>query len=372
MTAKARLNAVAITAVLATLAVGAAGAHAAFPGKPGAILYESEGVGGESDIFALAPGGAVANLTNSDGVEESYPGSSADGRTIVYQRDANVWVMNADGSGQHQAFAGEGGYPTFASDGRIAFGRDNEIWIGRDGGAPQQLTSFGFDSTYDPAFSPDGRLLAFSGSDSPSPPRIHILNSTTGALQTTLNSGHPESDYYSNFSPDGTRILFSSDDTIYEYTLASGVFRTVAGDPVAQPYNPVYAPDNSRLLAGDSTSTLLSYSPSGAFLGPIGSGENPEWAPIPVNCGGKRATLVGTGAADRLTGTARADVIAGLGGKDRISGLAGNDVLCGGAGKDRLAGGKGKDKLLGGKANDRCAGGGGKDRGKGCEKEKSV
>src|SRR5688500_16084082 len=117
MTAKARLNTVAITAVLSTLALGAAGAHAAFPGKPGAILYESEGVGGESDIFALAPGGAVGNLTNSDGVGESYPGSSADGRTIVYERDGDIWVMNADGSGQHQAFAGSGNYPTFAPDG---------------------------------------------------------------------------------------------------------------------------------------------------------------------------------------------------------------------------------------------------------------
>lgn len=85
----------------------------------------------------------------------------------------------------------------------------------------------------------------------------------------------------------------------------------------------------------------------------------------PVTCGGKTATITGTGGNDKLTGTRAADVIAGLGGKDLLKGLAGNDVICGGAGQDKLLGGKGKDKLLGQAGKDILKGGPGKDKLKG-------
>lgn len=87
-------------------------------------------------------------------------------------------------------------------------------------------------------------------------------------------------------------------------------------------------------------------------------------------CGGRRATIVGTSAKDRLRGTRRADVIVGLAGNDRITGLAGNDIICGGAGNDKITGGAGNDRLsgdagkdsvAGDKGNDRLAGGAGVD-----------
>jgi DNA-binding beta-propeller fold protein YncE len=90
------------------------------------------------------------------------------------------------------------------------------------------------------------------------------------------------------------------------------------------------------------------------------------------NCAGKRATIVGTGAGNKLRGTARADVIAGLGGKDKISGLRGNDLICGGPGKDRLKGGPGNDKLLGQAGADTLIGGPGKDKLKGGPGRDSV
>jgi M6 family metalloprotease-like protein len=75
----------------------------------------------------------------------------------------------------------------------------------------------------------------------------------------------------------------------------------------------------------------------------------------PVNCLGKRATIVGTPRADLIRGTARADVIAGLGGDDRIYGLAGNDRICGGPGADFIQGGDGIDSAIGGAGRNICA-----------------
>jgi hypothetical protein len=61
----------------------------------------------------------------------------------------------------------------------------------------------------------------------------------------------------------------------------------------------------------------------------------------PPSCAGKKATIVGTHAADTLVGTAHPDVITGRGGKDTITGLGKGDIICGGPGGDTLRGGPG-------------------------------
>jgi uncharacterized delta-60 repeat protein len=82
-------------------------------------------------------------------------------------------------------------------------------------------------------------------------------------------------------------------------------------------------------------------------------------------CAGKKATIIGTAAKDKLKGTKKKDVISAGGGKDTVKGLKGNDLICGGKGKDKLVGGPGKDKLLGQQGNDKLLGGPGKDKLKG-------
>jgi Ca2+-binding RTX toxin-like protein len=91
-----------------------------------------------------------------------------------------------------------------------------------------------------------------------------------------------------------------------------------------------------------------------------------EFLPV-VFCAGRRATLVGSAAADVLRGTAGDDVIVGLDGNDVLVGRGGNDILCGRAGDDLLEGGAGADLLRGGAGTDECHGGRGTDTAAGCE-----
>jgi Tol biopolymer transport system component len=49
------------------------------------------------------------NLTNTPGVAETEPSWSPDGTQIAYTRGSGIWVMNADGSNQHQITFGPGG-----------------------------------------------------------------------------------------------------------------------------------------------------------------------------------------------------------------------------------------------------------------------
>lgn len=96
----------------------------------------------------------------------------------------------------------------------------------------------------------------------------------------------------------------------------------------------------------------------------------------PIDCMGKRASVIGARAKDRLTVPARRDVaamrrgddVASMeAGPDFICGAAGSDRLDGGAGSDVLRGGTGDDLLIGGRGRDRCAGGPGEDVLRRCE-----
>jgi Glycine rich protein/RTX calcium-binding nonapeptide repeat (4 copies) len=89
-----------------------------------------------------------------------------------------------------------------------------------------------------------------------------------------------------------------------------------------------------------------------------------------LTCGGRRATIVGTGGSDKLEGTVGDDVIAAGRGDDTLVGLAGDDLVCGGGGADELRGhggddtlrgGSGKDELRGGSGSNRCRSGKGSD-----------
>jgi hypothetical protein len=78
-------------------------------------------------------------------------------------------------------------------------------------------------------------------------------------------------------------------------------------------------------------------------------------------CGGEKATLVGSKAADKMVGTDDRDVIVGLGGNDKIDGGGGDDVICAKGGDDRVTGGPGDDQVRSGGGRDRARGRGGAD-----------
>ncbi len=372
---------IAAAAVLGLL-VAAPVSEASFPGKPGRVAFEwdQNGAGApEPEIAAVNPdasGFGPITVNNGDQLD-ARPSFSADGKRILFGQfnssvlDYQVIVANADGSGQDgllntlgqsldPAFApdghsfayvcnsvpdrdicawrtdGGGGLPpltdnavddadpAYARDGRLFFSRadgaDLEIWVRRPGGAEQQLTSNSVDDEH-PNPSPDAKRVAFSQAGD-----LVVMNSN-GSGQVNLTASPAIQERGPSFSPTGQQIAFQRDGGIWLIGAAGG------------------APTPLRDLPGDFETF-------------------PDWQPIPVKCGGKTSTLVGTPGKDKLVGTSGADVIAGLGGRDNLMGKAGNDILCGGAGKDKLSAAKGK--------RDRCLGGKGADSGKGCEKRKSL
>jgi tricorn protease len=105
-------------------------------------------------------------------------------------------------SAQGTRFLGD---PTVSAD-QIAFVHANDIWVvGRDGGQARRLTSFPGAETA-PAFSPDGRWIAFTGEYGGNED-VYVVPAEGGQPQRL--TWHPGSDVVQGWTPDG-QIVFES------------------------------------------------------------------------------------------------------------------------------------------------------------------
>ncbi|MEZ4416208.1 MAG: PDZ domain-containing protein [Gemmatimonadota bacterium] len=138
--------------------------------------------------------------------------------------------------------------PSVGAD-QIAFVHANDIWVvGREGGLARRLTSDDGAET-DPAFSPDGRWIAFSGEYGGNVD-VYVVAAAGG--QPTRLTWHPGADVVQGWTPDG-RVIFQSGREGQPTRLWR--FFTVArtgGFPEALPVHQAYLgemSDDGRMLA---------------------------------------------------------------------------------------------------------------------------
>lgn len=210
-----------------------------------------------------------------------------------------IWLVSMTGAGLTQLTTGNDSEPAWSPDGKeIAFVRgDNLALVPSNGGTvsvlPVKATS--------PAWSPDGRTIVVA-TVAPNPDIYAVDPSTASLRRLTTN---PAADVTPTFTPDGSSIVFASE----------------------------------RGRGKDSGSLWI--------MNADGSRERRlVAAPKTRAANGRRCSVVGTAAADVLVGLARADVLCGFAWRDKLTGGAGPDVLDGGPGPDVLDGGAGDDLIL--------------------------
>ena len=185
------------------------------------------------------------NLTNHPS-DDYAPSWSPDGTRIAFMSDRDghvpkgdvlptfeIYVMDADGGNQQNLTndPSHDMYPAWSPDGkRIAFtsyrdGHDDaihgrptaEIYVmDADGGNPQHLTNDLNDDRY-PSWSPDGKRIVFSserdghfiGEFEITSSEIYLMDADGGNQQRLTENR--KNDYAPSWSPDGTRIVFESD-----------------------------------------------------------------------------------------------------------------------------------------------------------------
>jgi len=226
---------------------------------------------------------------NSDGSDEQPVGDqrgwyiewSPDRTHLIFDftdanGDAQIATVRLDGSGFTQLTEGPGfnGDPAYSPDGTViayshsAVAEDHpdfrlEIWVmDADGSSPRRLVeSGGVGHDWEPVFSPDGTQIVFTreadsdGTNS----AVHVAN----ADGTDVRALTEFADYveHPRWSPDGTTIIYNIETQSSAVdTAVNGIWTVPAagGESVLlleseshrHPFKPSYSPDGTRILFG--------------------------------------------------------------------------------------------------------------------------
>jgi TolB protein len=199
----------------------------------------------------------LATLTTGE-----TPAWSPDGSKIAFidirdnPKGPNLYVMNADGSGQTKLSNALSPIETlrWSPDGtKILFEASpdqlNFYWaiINADGSGERPL--FGDQRGDDPVWSPDGTKITFVGAeDTRFEGDIYVMNAD-GSGRTNL-SNNPRRDLTPQWSPDGTKIAFVSTlsgiPTIYVMN-ADGSEQKPLTNGLTTSFGAVWSPDGSKI-----------------------------------------------------------------------------------------------------------------------------
>ncbi|MGP3922187.1 amidohydrolase family protein [Streptomyces sp. 8N616] len=136
--------------------------------------------------------------------------------------------------------------PALSPDGgRVAFAALGDIWTMRRGSAPKAVVSDGHRNTA-PAWAPDGHALVYS-SDRGGTPGLWLHDLDSGE-QRRLTGPELSADAPA-FSPDGRTLAFVGDGaTLYTVEVATGNLRKVTG-PLNAPGRPTFTADGRRIAS---------------------------------------------------------------------------------------------------------------------------
>jgi Tol biopolymer transport system component len=287
-----------VVAGAALAALVLAGCGGSTPKGPPAMVFVSVKDGDYAIFGADADGKHARRLTKEKGDISSpaglfyqlQPAWSPDGTEIAFSsaRDgiAHIFVMNADGTGTRRLTDTEKGdeHPSWSADGRrIVFSREGALFAAPVAGGKAQRVGHGFGSAQDPAYSPDGKLIAydyripgFQNSE------IYVMNADgTGIRAVTKlggTSGLPA------WSPDGRTLAFQSNAKVDHYEIftvalnGSHVKQVTAAD--VDVIQPAFTPDGAVGFSRDGAIWIDDGKKETQLTSGKNVDTNPVWRPV--------------------------------------------------------------------------------------------
>lgn len=199
------------------------GALATSPGANGRIAFTSN-LHGTWQIYTMLPNGTrVRQVSHVPGSQENsmFPSRAPGGRRLAFSDAAggteDIYTINIDGTGQRRITSGGADElaPAWSPDGkRIAFARfqtdgRGALWtMAPDGSHQRRLTTPAFNSGFLPIYTPDGRHIVYESSKGGLVAAVWIMNAD-GTNQRRLTPAHFEGTPW-DVSPDGQHILLGN------------------------------------------------------------------------------------------------------------------------------------------------------------------
>ena len=239
-----------------------------FLSADGKTLYYESDLSGTSQLYRMPAGGGEQERLTTDNHQDFAPAPSPDGHTLAFHStrtgSREVWLLSLDdGSLTRLTNTPDPEVlPRWSPDGRMLswglLGGSGGIRLARrePGGAfgtPTERLGWGLS----PAFSPDGRWLAF-GSAPVGTRRLFVMPVDSGAPRSPVDSGGapPPDVTFPKFSSDGREILFIGSDRtgmpgIWAVPWPAGGKPELVlhfDDPVRQPYRQYWTLSRDRLF----------------------------------------------------------------------------------------------------------------------------
>ena len=207
---------------------------------------------GNFEVYVMnADGSAQVRLTN-DPADDFVAGWSPDGTTIFYvsgQRGTSeINVTTREESSTHITGVGE---PRWSPDGRkIVFWRDFDIYVINADGTGETQVTHDHRRKGSAAWSPDGTRIAFTGSPDATELSLDIFVVNSDGSNLSQLTRDPADDTNPVWSPDGQKIAFESyrSGTVDVFVMnANGTVQTnLTNDPVGA-NNPTWSSNGSQL-----------------------------------------------------------------------------------------------------------------------------
>lgn len=271
------------------------------------------------DLWTVNPDGSnLTNLTTGPGCE--FDGAwSPDGSKIAFESnrtgDHDIYVMdeNGDNVTRLTRWAGDELYPVWSPNGRrIVFlsdrSRGTDIVVMRADGSNKKVVGSVRGSAWETSWSPTGPKILFTLEEShlghyntDDDEDIYVLNLRTGRIRPVIAT--PQSEFTPAWSPDGRRIAFAAawcaecggrgdiaDIYVADADGSDPVQLTDSSPSFA--WNPAWSPDGKRIVYATNTDEtytnfdLFVMDPLGENVRPLlfkpeSFDAAPDWQPLP-------------------------------------------------------------------------------------------